>query len=252
MLFLPFWKRENNVTMCYTQWERKNEGGKQRERTNKTEMRTGWDGDTDEEQEGTVKEKKKKEAKALALSWQFLSHGREDVSSHAPVVRLKNLGLLHSIQQSNSTHGCLVGRELVIPPIPSSACACSFHIPFFPHHKHLHSACFNNPRVSWPPCNKETSSAFLFFLQDTGEHKRHSQQHRRRLRQAKRPRCWKSNAVLSSRIGRSRSAWAIPLVTEVRPQSWGKEMNSDSLMDLINQQVSNGNTQTCVMTKYTR
>lgn len=136
---------------------------------------------------GRDSKRKKKEAKALALSWQFLSHGREDVSSHAPVVRLKNLGLLHSIQQSNSTHGCLVGRELVIPPslhLPAPVLSTSL---FF----HTTSICILfasiTPRVSWPPCNKETSSAFLFFLQNTGEHKRHSQQHGWRLRQAKRP-----------------------------------------------------------------
>lgn len=35
--------------------------------------------------------------------------------SHAPVVRLKNPGLLHSLEQCRSTHGCLVGKELVIP-----------------------------------------------------------------------------------------------------------------------------------------
>lgn len=187
------------------------------------------------------KRKKKKEAKALALSWQFLSHGREDVSSHAPVVRLKNLGLLHSIQQSNSTHGCLVGRELVIPPIPSSACACSFHILFF----HTTSICILLASITpvFPGHHVTRKQAAPFCS---------SCKTQAALASGEASRCWKSNAVLSSRIGRSRSAWAIPLVTEVRPQSWGKEMNSDSLMDLINQQVSNGNTQTCVMTEYTR
>lgn len=67
VLFLTFWKRENNVTMCYTQWGRKNERAKQRESTNKTGMRTGWDRERDEEREGTVKEKKKKRGKALAF-----------------------------------------------------------------------------------------------------------------------------------------------------------------------------------------
>lgn len=85
-----------------------------------------------------------KRAKALALPWQFLSHGREDVSSHAPVVRLKNVGLLHSIQQSNTTLGCLVGRELVIAP-SLHLLAPLLSTSHFTHHKHLHSACFSNP-----------------------------------------------------------------------------------------------------------
>lgn len=54
---------------------------------------------------------------------------------------------------------------------------------------------------------------------------------------------WKSNAVLSSRTVCSRGAWTVLLMTEVSPQSPEKEMNSDNLMDSINQQVSNGNTQ---------
>lgn len=86
------------------------------------------------------------------------------VSSHAPVVRLKNLGLLHSIQQSNSTHGCLVGWELVIPP--------SLHLLAALVSKPQASA-FCLPCVSWTPQNKETSSAFWFSLRDTGEHKQH-------------------------------------------------------------------------------
>lgn len=121
----------------------------------------------------------------------LLSHGGEDVCSHAPVVRLKNPSLLHSLQQSSSTHGCLVGKELVIPPIPSSACSSSFHVPF----SHTTSICIlfasTSPRVSWPPCNKETCSAYFFFppvfSQGTGEHKQHSQQPRWCLRRAKRP-----------------------------------------------------------------
>ena len=151
----------------------------------------------DEEQERTVKGKKWRQRCCLCHD-SLLSHGGEDVCSHAPAVRLKNPGLLHSLQQSNSTHGCLVGKKLVIPPIPSSGCFSSFHIPF----SHTTSICIlfasTSPRVSWPPCNKETSSAFLFFLKDTGEHRQHDQQPRRCLCQAEMSGSRKSNGVLSS------------------------------------------------------
>lgn len=114
------------------------------ESTNKTEMRTGWDRDIDEKQEGTVQDEKTRQRHWLCLD-SLLSHGGEDVCSHAPVVRLKNPGLLHSLQQSNSTHGCLAGKELVIPPHPFICLLVFFPHPFFPHHKHLHSVCFNKP-----------------------------------------------------------------------------------------------------------
>lgn len=111
---------------------------------------------------GRDSKREKKRRRHWLLSWQFLSHGREDVSSHAPVVRLKNLGLLHSIQQSNSTHGCLVGRELVIPP--------SLHLPepllstsLFPHHKHLHSVCFNNPVFPGHRVTRKQAAPFCSF-----------------------------------------------------------------------------------------
>lgn len=102
----------------------------------------------------------------------------EDVNSHAPVVRLKNLGPYHSTQHSNSIHGRLLGRELVILHIPSSVHSSSFHMPF------------STPRASvfclpqYPPTptglpghhvTRNQAVPFLFFLQETGEHKQHSQ-----------------------------------------------------------------------------
>lgn len=76
------------------------------------------------------RDRQRKKKKTLALSSQLPSHGREAVNSHAPVVRLKNLGLYHSIQHSNSIHGRLLGRELVILHISSSVLSPSFHMPF--------------------------------------------------------------------------------------------------------------------------
>lgn len=118
----------------------------------------------------------------------LLSHGGGDVCSHAPVVRLKNPGLLHSIQPSSSTHGCLAGKELVIPPPPSlhpllstslfptpqaSAFCLLRQAPVFPGH-----------HVTRKQAAPFSFLAFLFFflciffVRDAGEHKQHSQQSR--------------------------------------------------------------------------
>lgn len=66
-------------------------------------------------------------------------------------------------------HSWLPGwQRACYPPTPSSACASSFHIPS----SHTPSICIlfasTSPLCfSWPPCNKETSSAFFIFLAKT-------------------------------------------------------------------------------------
>lgn len=160
--------------------------------------------------------------------------------SHAPVVRLKNPGLLHSLHLSNSTHGCLVGKELVIP-IPSSAFSSSFHIPF----SHTTSICIlfasTSPHVSRWPCYKETK--FFIFRARHRWTQTAWLTAQVVLASGEASWSWKSNSVLSSRILRSCGAWTVLPVTEMSPQSQEKEMNSDNLMGSINQQVSDGNTQ---------
>lgn len=96
----------------------------------------------------------------------LLSHGGEDVCSHAPVVRLKNPGLLHSLEQCRSTHGCLVGKELVIPlllhllaPLLSTSLLLTPQASAFCLLQQAPSA-FPGHRVT-----RKQAAPFLFFLQ---------------------------------------------------------------------------------------
>lgn len=173
--------------------------------------------------------------------------------SHAPVVRLKKPGLLHSIQQSNSTHGCLVGKELVIPPHPFICSLLFCPHPFFPHHKHLHSVCFSKPSVF--PGHRVTSktSISFFFAKDTGENTDSAANSTGGV-------CARAKASRSRKIkcGPVKTRLAFPSPgspghpagdrSESSPAPSNsleekKEMNSGNLMDSINQQVSNGKTQ---------
>lgn len=72
------------------------------------------------EQEGTVKRRKEKRSKGVgwALTAPLPQKGG-DGSSHAPVVRLKNVGLLHSLQPGKTTLGCLVGKRACYRPVSS-------------------------------------------------------------------------------------------------------------------------------------
>lgn len=118
---------------------------------------------------------KKKRQRHWLCHDSLLSHGGEDVCSHAPVVRLKNPGLLHSLEQCRSTHGCLVGKELVIPLL-----------------LHLLAPLLSTSLLLTPQASAfcllqqgNKQRLFYFSCKDTGEDKQHSQQPRWCLRQAK-------------------------------------------------------------------
>lgn len=144
-----------------------------------------------------------------------------------------------------------LAKSLLSPPPPLHLLAALLSTSLFS--LHTTSICIlcasTSPRVSWPPCNEETSSALLLLLHPREPQVKTSSPAKQpswRLRpdpenqtQSYQAECGGPRSALSRHASDGRES----------PQSQEKEMNRDNLMNSINQQVSNGNTQTRVRSR---